>query len=218
VWSNETRSNIKLDRSDATRKSAERRDVMFIDYLATMLINLVAALVLVALYLIAGIDKPDQKRWVPGFAITGFVLLVSGWRLLSTWPLPGSYDIAFGGAALLFGAVLAGAALAQAFCWDMLTVTVYAFFAGLASIVLGVRVINLGMSQQPVLAGIGYILAGLGGVLATPVWYLRRYPWIRWLAALALLATALIWAIIGYGAYWEHLADFAKWTPPGIQQ
>jgi putative membrane protein len=191
---------------------------MFIDYLATMLINLVAALVLVAFYLAIGIDKPDQKQWVPGFAITGLVFLVSGWHLLSTWPLPGSYNIAFGAAALLFGMVLAGAALAQAFSWDLLTVVIFAFFAGLAAIVLGVRIINLNMSQQPVLAGIGYILAGLGGVLATPVWYLRQYRWLRWIAALVLLVAAVIWAIIGYGACWEHLAEFAKWTPPGMQQ
>ena len=191
---------------------------MFIDYLATLLIDLVVALVLVALYLIIGIDKPDQRRWVPGFSMTGLILLVGGWHLLTKWPLPGSYNVAFGGAALLFGAVLAGAALAQAFGWDMLSVTVYAFFAGVAAIVLGIRIINMGMSQQPLLAGAGYILAGLGGVFAMPVWYLKQYKWIRWLAALALLATALIWAVTGYGAYWEHLESFSKWTPPGMQQ
>jgi putative membrane protein len=191
---------------------------MFIDYLATMLINLVAALFLVALYLVAGIDKPDQRRWVPGFAITGLIFLVSGWHLLSAWPLPGSYNIAFGAAALLFGAVLAGAALAQAFSWDLLTVVIFAFFAGLAAIILGVRIINLGMTQDTVLAGIGYILAGLGGVFAAPVWYLRRYAWIRWLAALVLLVAAVLWAITGYGAFWEHLESFSKWAPPGMGQ
>jgi putative membrane protein len=191
---------------------------MFIDYLATMLINLVAALFLVALYLVVGIDKPDQRRWVPGFAITGLIFLVGGWHLLSAWPLPGSFNIAFGAAALLFGAVLAGTALAQAFCWDLLTVAIFAFFAGLAAIIMGIRIINLGMSQDPVLAGIGYILAGLGGVLATPVWYLRRYAWIRWLAALILLVAAVIWAITGYGAFWEHLSSFSKWAPPGMGQ
>jgi putative membrane protein len=77
-----------------------------------------------------------------------------------------------------------------------------------------VRIINLGMTQQPILAGIGYILAGVGGVLATPVWYLRRYLWVRVLVALVLLAATVIWAVTGYGAFWEHLESFAQWSPP----
>ena len=51
---------------------------MFIDYLATMLINLVAALVLVALYLVVGINKPDQKRGCH-FSASAVLIL---WRCL----------------------------------------------------------------------------------------------------------------------------------------
>jgi putative membrane protein len=187
---------------------------MYIDYLAIMLINLVAALSLGAIYLVFGIDQSDQRRWAPGFGMTGLLFLITGFHLLMTWPLPGSYNIAFGAGAVLFGIVLFGAAVAQALCWDLVTMAIYASFAGLAAVVLGVRIINLKMSQQPLLAGIGYILAGASGLLALPVWYLRRHLWLRVLLAVVLTAAAVIWAITGYGAFWEHLETFAKWAPP----
>jgi putative membrane protein len=187
---------------------------VFIDYLATMLINLVAALSLVAVYLVFGIDKPDQRRWAPGFGMSGLVFLITGFHLLMTWPLPSSYNIAFGAGAVLLGIVLFGAAVAQAFSWDLVTMAIYASFAGLAAVVIGVRIIERGMTQQPLLSGIGYILAGVSGLLAVPVWYLRRHLWLRVLLAVVLTAAAVIWAITGYGAFWEHLESFAGWSPP----
>jgi putative membrane protein len=187
---------------------------MFIDYLAMLLINLVAALSLVAIYLVFGIDKPDQRRWAPGFGLAGFVFFVAGFHMLFNWPLPGSYNIAFGSGSVLFGAVLFGAAVAQALGWDLFSMAVYASFAGLASLVLGIRIIVLGMTQSPGLSSAGFILAGLTGLLGLPAWWLRRQLWIRVLLSIIPTAAAVIFAIIGYGAFWEHLSDFASWAPP----
>jgi putative membrane protein len=187
---------------------------MFVDYLAMMLINLVAALSLVAIYLVFGIDKPDQRRWAPGFGLAGLVFFVAGFHMLLNWPLPGSYNIAFGSGAVLFGTVLFGAAVAQALGWDLVTIAIYAVFAGLAAIDVGIRMITLGMTTQPALAGAGYILAGLSGVFALPVWWLRRQLWLRVLLAVIPTAAAVIFAITGYGAIWEHLQNFASWSPP----
>lgn len=187
---------------------------MFIDYVALMLINLVAALALVAYYVYAGLDDPDQKRWAPGFAMSGLVALVTGFAMCFNWPLPGSYNIAFGEAYVLFGTVLLGTAAALALSWQLLSVTVYAFFAGLAAIVDGARIINLGMTKQPLLAGLGYILAGLGGVLAAPALALRKNRTLRLVAALVLLAAALAWAATAYPAAWSHLSGFSTWVPP----
>lgn len=187
---------------------------MFIDYLAMLLINLVAALSLVAIYLVFGIDKPDQRRWAPGFGLAGLVFFVAGFHMLFNWPLPSSYNIAFGSGAVLFGTVLFGAAVAQAFGWDLVSMAIYATFAGLAAIDLGIRIITLGMTQQPLLAGVGYILAGLTGAFALPAWWLRRQLWLRVLLAVIPTAAAVIFAITGYGAFWEHLSSFAGWAPP----
>jgi uncharacterized membrane protein len=50
----------------------------------------------------------------------------------------------------------------------LVTVTIYAFFAGVAAILVGLRIINLGLTTQSILSGLGFILSGLGGVCATP--------------------------------------------------
>jgi len=46
-----------------------------------------------------------------------------------------------------------------------------------------------------------------------PGYYLREYPIIRALVALAALGAAILWAITGYASYWGHLESFAKWKP-----
>ena len=65
------------------------------------------------------------------------------------------------------------------------------------------------------MAGLGFILTGLGGVLAAPTLvYLKHNQGWRTLGAIVLLLAALIWAFIGYGAYWGHMASFSDWQPP----
>jgi putative membrane protein len=191
---------------------------MFVDYVTLMLVNLVAGLVLLALYLYLGLEQGEQTRWVPGFAITGLVALITGLHMSFNWPLPSSYNIAFGEMSTMFGVLFLGAALALALSWELISVAIYGFFAGLAAIVIGIGLISRGMSEQPLLAGVGYILAGLGGILTVPAWFTRQSRTIRTITALVLLAAAAIWAITGYGAYWQHLGDFAKWAPVFMQK
>lgn len=190
-----------------------------IDFLTLLLINMTAGLFVLAYYVYQGIGAENVKRWVPGFAMTGFIAVVAGLFMIFTWPLSGSYNIAFGDMSVLFGTLFLGAALALWKGWEMRTVAIYAFFAGVAAIVVGVRVFNLGMTQSPTVAGIGFVLTGLGGVfawlccLAEPLLSLRNHKFLRALGALMLIAAAVIWAITGYVAYWDHLKDFSTWVP-----
>jgi putative membrane protein len=135
---------------------------MLIDYLTLMLISMTAGLFLLAYYVYRGIGAKDTRRWVPGFVMTGLIALVTGLHMSLTWPLTGSYNIAFGEMSVLFGILFLGAALALWKGWEMSTVSIYAFFAGAAAIVIGARVINLGMTKRPVISGIGFILTGVG--------------------------------------------------------
>ena len=192
---------------------------MLIDYLTLMLVNMTAGLFVLAYYVYRGIGAENTKRWVPGFAMTGFIAVVAGLRMIFTWPLTGSYNIAFGEMSVLFGVLFLGAALALWKGWEMRTVSIYAFFAGLAAVVVGARVISLGMTKSPVVSGIGFILTGLGGLfawlccLAEPILSLRTNRTLRAIGALVLITAALIWAFTGYTAYWGHLESFAKWVP-----
>jgi putative membrane protein len=191
---------------------------MFIDYITLMLINMVAGLVLLADFVYRGLDGANLKRWIPGFGLVGAIALVTGLPMALTWPVPGSFNISFGETTVLFGGLYVAAAIAIAQGWDLLSLAIYAFFAGLTSIVIGTRIIDLGQTNQPLVAGLGFILTGLGGVLAAPTLvYLRDNKNWRILGAGVLLVAALVWATIGYRAYWGHLEGFSEWQPPSMQ-
>jgi putative membrane protein len=192
---------------------------MLVDYLTLMLVSMTAGLFLLAYYVYRGIGAENTKWWVPGFAMTGFIAVTTGLHMSFTWPLTGSYNIAFGEMSVLLGILFLGAALALWKGWEMRTVSIYAFFAGLAAVVVGARVISLGMTKSPVVSGIGFILTGLGGLfawlccLAEPILGLGTNRILRAIGALVLIAAAVIWAFTGYLAYWEHLESFSKWVP-----
>lgn len=188
---------------------------MFVNYITLMLVNMVAGLVLLATFVYQGLDSPKQKQWIPGFGMTGAIALATGLPMVWNWPVPGSFNIAFGETSVLFGILFTTTSLALALNWDLLTITIYGFFAGLAAIEIGIRSINLNLTKSPLIAGTGFILTGLGGVLAAPtLLYLKADRSWRLLGAAVLIAAALIWAYTGYMAYWEHLADYSNWQPP----
>lgn len=187
---------------------------MFIDYVSLLLVNMVAGLVLLAAYVIAGPETSDPKKWIPGFGLVGFIALVFGVPMTLTWPLPGPYGSMYGEMSVLLGGLFLGAAFALARGWSLLTLGVYGFFAGLAAVVLGIRILDLRLTLMPALSGIGFILSGLGGVFAAPtlVWFKGNRNF-RILAAVILLAAAAIWAMTAYMEYWIHPHMFEHWKP-----
>ncbi|QQE63495.1 hypothetical protein GFS31_01600 [Leptolyngbya sp. BL0902] len=188
---------------------------MFINYITLMLINMVAGLVLLADFVYRGLDGANMKRWIPGFGLVGGIALATGLHMMWTWPVPGSFNVSFGETTVLFGGLFLMAAIALAQGWDLFTLTVYAFFAGLTAILVGARIIDLEQTRRPLVAGLGFILTGLGGVLSAPTLvYLRDNKTWRTAGAAVLLLAALIWAFIGYLAYWGHLESFSQWQPP----
>ena len=190
---------------------------MFIDYVPLMLINMSAGLFLLACYLVKGIDSADMKMWAAAFMMVGIVAFISGWHMTVTWPLPGSYNVAFGQMSVLLGILFLGAVLSLCKDWSLVPVAIYGFFAGLAAIVIGLRIINLGMTKESFLSGIGFILTGLSGVLACPVLSLRNVKPLRLFVAVILVTAAFIWARTGYIAYWMHLSNLSKWLPPTMR-
>ncbi len=190
---------------------------MFVDYLTVMLVNMIAGLVIMALFVYRYLDA-ERRKVAPGFLMSGSLSLVTGLHMILTWPLPGSYNIAFGEMAVLFGLLFLFLGIAILAEWDLLTLAIYAVFAGAASIVIGVRILNRGMTSAPLLASGGFVLTGIAAVISLPVYYLRKYRLVRILAALALLGAAAIWAGVGYLAYWGHLESFAKWVPDAMMR
>lgn len=141
--------------------------------------------------------------------------------MIFTWTVPGSFNIAYGEMSVLFGILFLGACLAMpsartpsyALDYDLITVAIYGFFAGVAALVVGLRIINLGLTKQPLLSGIGFILTGLGGICAAPTLYFKTNRSLRIVGAIVLVVAALIFAFTGYLAYWSHLTQYSNWKP-----
>ncbi|HUH99040.1 MAG TPA: DUF981 domain-containing protein [Anaerolineales bacterium] len=187
---------------------------MFIDFLTIVMINLVAGSVLLAYYLWKGMDEKNQRPYAAAFFITGLVGIVTGLQLSFTWPLPGSFNVGYGDAATLFGAVYLATGIALSQGWDLIPVALYSFFAGIDAIIVGIRLYSLQLGQEPLVAAIGFILAGLGGVAAFPFlqWF-KDNKAVRWIGIAVLVVAAAIWAVTFYAALWGHMASFAKWVP-----
>jgi putative membrane protein len=185
---------------------------MFIDWLTLLLLNMMVALVLHALFMGRFIEK-DPKKIIPGFLLTGAIALIAGFRMAFEWPLPGAYNIIYGELSVLFGAFLFMAGLAVAFGWDLLTVGIYALFGGAASVLLGIRILNLNLTSEPLIAALGFIVTGGTAIITMPALAFPKMKWLRMLVALGALVSALIWILVGFPAYWSHIEAFGKWAP-----
>jgi len=184
---------------------------MFIDFLTIMLLNLVAGFTMLAIFIFKYMDNP--KVMIPGFLITGLTGSITGGYMIFTWPLPGNANIAFGEPSFLFGIIFLVAAIAIAKDWDLVTVTIYAFFAGIAAVIIGIGILTMGMTKSPIISALGFITAGLAGIGAFPLYLLRKNKVIRILAALAMLGIAGLWGITTAGSYYGHLDSFKGWKP-----
>lgn len=185
---------------------------MFIDYLTIMLVNMAAGLVILAIFVLKYLNG-DRKKLAPGFLVSGFVATVTGLHEILTWPIVSSYNIPFGEMSVFYGVMMLAGGIALFRGWDLLSLGIYATFAGAASILLGIRLFSLNMTSEPLVAMGGFVLTGLMGVLSLPVYYLRQSKVVRILAMIALLGAAAIWAVTAALGYWAHLESFAKWAP-----
>jgi putative membrane protein len=186
---------------------------MFIDYVALMLLNMTVGFVVLAFFLLMGLQG-ERKRWVAPFAMVGLVAFLGGLHMIFTWPLPGAYNSAYGETSVMLGVIYLGIALSLAKDWNPAPIAIYGILAGLAAVVLGVRIMNLKMTMQPQLSGVGFILSGLGGILAALAFCMPSRKALRSTGALALILAAFIWAMTAYLAYWAHMEHFSAYKMP----
>lgn len=182
---------------------------MFMDYVTIMLVNMAAGFFVLAAFLCRWPRGEEQKSWAPVFFLTGFVAVAFGLHMSFLWPLPGAYNIAFGEMSVLFGGLFLAAAYSAAKSSDLKPLGIYSFFAGLAAALIGVQFIRLGMTKTPLVSGAGFILSGMAGMLALPVLAGAQMKWLRRVSGAVLALTGLLWARMGYSAYWDHLVSFS---------
>ncbi|MCE5324858.1 MAG: DUF981 domain-containing protein [Planctomycetaceae bacterium] len=189
---------------------------MFIDYITLLLTNMAAGLLVLAWFYARGLGKDDLRPWAAPFAATGLVATLCGLHMVFTWPVIGPYNSFFGEMSVLLGAVYLAAALALGLGWTLRPLSIYAFIAGLAAILVGARIIHLNLTAVPLLSGIGFILTGAGGLLLGFVVCVRQSVAVRVFAALVVLAASGIWAVTAGMAYWVHADAFKNYKPAAV--
>lgn len=198
----------------STTYQAKGAAPLIIDYLAPMLVNMTAGLVLLACWIFFDAGTPQERRWVPGFAMSGLVALLLGLHMTLSWPLPGNLNTLFGEASLFFGVLLLGLAFVTATGMGLLPIALYAAAAGLAAVLTGVQVLNLSLTSNPALFGAGLISLGAAGLLSLPMLRFQSFPAFRIFGAAGFLIAAILWGAGGYTAYWHHAQQSANWQPP----
>ena len=176
-----------------------------IDYVTLLLVNMVSGLVVLAFFLWWGIGHKDRRDWAPAFGVSGLVATVAGFAMTFTWPIPSPYSMAYGEMSVLLGVLFLGAACALHCGWRLYPLGVYAFFPGVAAVVIGVRMIDLSLTLTPALTGIGFIVTGAGGVFAGAALWKQNLRIVRILGGAVMLAAAALWVPTTYVAYWEHM-------------
>jgi len=187
---------------------------MLIDYNVLLLLNMAGGFMLLAGFIHRGLGEENTARWAPGFAIVGGIAFLLGLHLSVAWVLPGPYNVIFGNLTVFLGAIFLATAWALARNLSPLIVAWYALPVGAAAIVLGLRILNLKLTTTPELTAAGFVIAGLGGLLAAPgLILLERYKILRPLASAAMLIAAAIWLFIAMKAYWGQVPRLQEWVP-----
>jgi putative membrane protein len=187
---------------------------MYIDYVALLLLNMTAGFVVLGFFLLGGLNG-ERKSWATPFAMVGLVAFLCGLHMIFHWPLPGAYNSAFGEMSVLLGVSYLGIALSLAKEYKPAPLAIYGVVAGVAAMLLGVRIIDLGMTNLPLLSGVGFILSGAGAILAALAFCAPRSMALRAMGAVALFLAAILWALTSFVAYWAHMGadNFKNWKP-----
>ena len=127
---------------------------------------MVAGLGILACFLWKEITLENRQQWAPAFGAPGLVATVCGFAMIFSWPLPHPYNIAFGEMSILLGVLFLAASWCLAKQWDLTPLGWYALPAGAVAVLIGIRFIDLGLTNFPLLSGTGFILTGLCGVFA----------------------------------------------------
>jgi len=176
-----------------------------INFLTLVMIDLVAGLGLLFYFLAIGLDTERGKGLAAAFGGVGLLNLVLGLTITLTWPLPGSYNIAFGEPAAMFGIIFLFAGIAIARGWDLYPVTLLAFFFGLYVLVAAWGIYSLGMTATPLMTTLNYGLVGLAAILAPLAWKKRENGAILKLGMALTGLAALSWFVTFAGTILGHL-------------
>jgi putative membrane protein len=198
------------------KKITKGDEKMFIDYVTIQLIAAASGLLFAGIYAIK-FEAPIQyrKSWIYAFWMVGAILFITGLNTIFTWPLPGAYNIIFGEPSVWFGALLIFLGFSIRSDSDLMPMALISMAGGLINLVIAGDVLIYNMTQSPALAFVGFLTSGLGALLIP---FGLKSKTLRWIIAIFLIIAAVIFAITGFGAYYQHAGDFAHWVPSTMKK
>ena len=179
-----------------------------IDYLAVMLVNMAAGLLLAAIFVVWGLGRPTARHFAPAVGVVGLVAMALGLHMSATWPLKGGAtwaNTAYGEPSVLFGAVYLGAAWSLSVGRSIKWVSLYAVFAGVVSIVVGFTIWQQWLTKSPPMSTLGFVITGAGAILVPVAVFGQRIRALRVLAGVVLLVDSGVWAFTGIMAFIGHI-------------
>jgi putative membrane protein len=191
---------------------------MFVDYVGVMLLIIAIGSFTLAYYLFTGVEDNHRTGLIPLFGILGIVAVILGLHMSLTWPLPGAYNEPYGSSTLLAGMFYLGIACALARNWSLRPLSIFVFFTSIVALIIGLNLIILKMTKEPLIAGTGFILTGLGGILIAINFFWKAHRTFAVITAILMAVIGITWAFFGYMAFWDHMASAAKWVPPGMSR
>jgi putative membrane protein len=198
--------------------------VLFVDPLDLWLMLLGTSLLVVAywIYLNYISGRPeDYKRSVNRnlaffFLLLGLYAFITGLWATFTWPLPGPYNLVLMDPWALFGIAMLLLGVALLFGFNSVGVSYGLAALGFPILVYGIAIYIKGLTRQPLLAALLFVLIGLAALGSPLLAYYGgngRGRFIAYIAIAMLVIAALISLFIGVGATFDHIGGWAKWTP-----
>jgi putative membrane protein len=191
---------------------------VFINYLTLILITVASGIALLAQFVWKGLENESARRaFAPAFGGVGLLTFLLGLSMSLNWPLPGNHNIMYGEPTTLFGLIFLMTGIALSQDWDLVPASTLAFFAGIYSLFVGANILLAPTGQVLPATGIGFILAGLGGLFSTPyLMFFHTNEKIRRVAVAFLLVTMAVWMVMFVASLWVHLQMYQSWVPVGL--
>lgn len=179
----------------------------FIDYLTIMLIDLAGGLINLTWFLWK-LNKPKEySKFVSGFLLVGILGLLTSLPMVLTWPLPGSYNIAFGEPMLLFSLIFLLLAISIIKQWPWDGIVVFAVLGSIMAIVIGIAIYSFNLTNTPFFAMMGYLMTAFGALISSYLVYRPKNKPLLILATILFVLSTILWLYIGYYAYYMHLSS-----------
>ena len=169
---------------------------------------------------VSGKSEEDKRAISRGFGFFNLFLgayaFITGLWGTATWPLPGPYNIVIIDEWAIFGVALLLLGASQTFNLNFIGTSYGLAALGFPTLIHGLVILSKGLTREPQLASLMYILIGLAAILSPLLGYYSangRGKAAAYIIIIILVIAALIALYIGVEAAFGHTDRWSGWAP-----